>query len=96
MCAFCGSGVMDYHKQDEYVRKAIHTDDLVTKEQTLRKKILDHQKDIPRLCEFPFLIDVEYLCFELDETKYKVRPGQGDLLFTNGNGEYVALSLIHI
>lgn len=81
--------------QDKLVRAAIDTDELLTKEQTLRSKILKYQNSIPKLCDFPYLIDVEYLCFEKekDDSKYKIRPGQGDLLFTNGNNQYVAVEI---
>lgn len=79
--------------QDRFTRKAIATDALITKEHTLRKKILEAQHEIPMLRDFPYLIDVEYLCFEKDEYKYRIRPGQGDLLFTNGKNEYVAVEI---
>lgn len=79
--------------QDKYVRQAISTDVLVTKEHVLRKKIMDEQSSIPKLRDYPYVIDVEYLCFEKHEQKYRVRPGQGDLLFTNGQNEYVAVEI---
>lgn len=86
--------IMDNLKaQDKFVREAIASDDLVTKEHVLRKKIIEHQKDIPKLRDFPYLIDVEYLCFEKDSHKYRLKPGQGDLLFTNGSNEYVAVEI---
>jgi len=81
-----------YERQDLLVRKAIETDDLRTKEHKLRAKILQQQSIIPQLCNFPYVIDVEYLCFDQD-TQFKVRPGRGDLLFTNGSGEYVAVEI---
>lgn len=79
--------------QDRFVRAAIASDELVTKEHVLRKKLLECQQNIPKLCDFPYLVDVEYLCFDKEEQKYKVKPGQGDLLFTNGNNEYVAVEI---
>lgn len=79
--------------QDRFVRAAVETDELLTKEHVLRKKLLESQMSIPKLCKFPYLLDVEYLCFENDEGKYRIKPGQGDLLFTDGNGEYVAVEI---
>lgn len=80
--------------QDGFVRAAIASDDLATKEHILRKKLLESQKNIPKLCKFPYLIDVEYICFDReDDNKYRIKPGQGDLLFTNGCNEYVAVEI---
>lgn len=79
--------------QDRFVRTAIASDDLITKEHILRKKLLECQKDIPKLCDYPYVIDVEYLCFEKEDQKYRIKPGQGDLLFTNGEHEYVAVEI---
>lgn len=80
-------------QQDKFVRTAIDSDELVTKEHVLRKKLLECQSQIPKLSEFPYLIDVEYLCFEKDDQRYRIKPGQGDLLFTNGKHEYVAVEI---
>jgi hypothetical protein len=93
MKAFCVNITMEfYEQQDTLVRKAIETDELRTKEEKLRAKILLQQAQIPQLCNYPYVIDVEYLCFDHD-AQFKVRPGRGDLLFTNGNGEYVAVEI---
>ncbi len=84
-----------YIEQDRLVRKAIETDSLVTKELFLRKKLLDHHMHIPKLKDFPYLVDVEYFCFEKDEDEgsYVMGVGQGDLLLTNGKNEYVAVEI---
>jgi Holliday junction resolvase-like predicted endonuclease len=84
---------MDVMAQDRFVRAAIASDELLTKEHVLRKKLLEFQSSIPKLCNFPFVVDVEYLCFEKEEGKYRIKPGQGDLLFTDGNGAYVAVEI---
>lgn len=89
-----GDPLTSFMEQDKLVRKAIETDSLVTKELILRKKLLDEHERIPRLKDFPYVVDVEYLCFQKDEEdQYVIAAGQGDLLLTNGHDEYVAVEI---
>lgn len=75
--------------QDRYVRKAIETDSLSSKELVLRKKLIDQMHTISKLKDFPYIIDVEYLCVREGE----IQAGQGDLLLTDGKGGFVAMEL---
>jgi Holliday junction resolvase-like predicted endonuclease len=88
---------MDCKEQDALVRKAIDTDRLLTKELVLRKRFLEQVPHIPRLRDFPYVVDVEYLCFEETESPYartwQLRAGQGDLLLTDGRGSFVAVEI---
>lgn len=87
-----------YAHQDHLVRQAIDTDSLTTKELILRKRFVDHLKQIPKVKDFPYIIDAEYLCFETsscgeDGPSIQLKAGQGDLLLTNGTGEFVAVEI---
>jgi Holliday junction resolvase-like predicted endonuclease len=81
-------------EQDRLVRAAIDTDRLVTKELILRKKLVDHHRMVPKLKEYPYIVDVEYLCFGKDEDEgFVLKSGQGDLLMTDGKGEFVCVEV---
>lgn len=84
---------MTHIEQDQYVRRAIATDSLSTKELILRKKLIDSLSTIPKLCDYPYLVDVEYLCLEEVDGQLIIKAGQGDLVLTDGNNNYVAVEI---
>jgi Holliday junction resolvase-like predicted endonuclease len=47
----------------------------------------------PKLQKFPYIVDAEYLCFDTTEQQIQLKAGQGDLLLTNGENEFVALEI---
>ncbi len=86
-------GIDLFVQQDYLVRQALETDSLSTKELVLRKRLVDNLHAIPKLKDFPYIIDAEYLCFDTTEQPIQLKAGQGDLLLANGNNEFVALEI---
>lgn len=84
---------MMHVQQDQYVRQAIATDSLSTKELILRKKLIESLSHVPKLCDYPYLVDVEYLCLENVDGQLIIKAGQGDLVLTDGKNNYVAVEI---
>ncbi|MHA1124885.1 MAG: hypothetical protein ACTSO7_06555 [Candidatus Heimdallarchaeota archaeon] len=76
----------ELQKYDKQVRKEIYlrVQRPVDEETVLMSFIVSHQKHIPTLCDFPYLLEFEY-----EIIPGKSNLGRGDLLFSDGENNFL-------